>query len=735
MGQTSMFGKTYNTVGSTDSNFLIKTKGDLKVQWGGKYINLIKNGKLATSETDILKTIEDPENIAGNGIYYIPSTNEVWVCIDNKKVNIVGSNSYVSFLVEQNNITSDQKYLALTNAGLYYNSLDEAKQAGIKAGIIFVEEEKKLYIIKDGQLQDYLLQVPQQDKENKFDDLYIGDLHIYQDQDFSTFSAYKLKIVLNDEEYMSFDNRIIKINCSLQVKDRIQSEGATENSGFRLYNSNGSSTLEVDNLVWRNKPNSYDFYTEKLLSPIIYNKNNIILTAKEKENNLVECYLKYTNEYEIEQYVYVYLSEENSQYLIQFSSYLEDSQYILQATIVNNKVAPEDIVLKVIYDDPSKETQITIEKSKTKGNTTVQYDSTLTVSSAEVIQGPENVIFKQEDSLNLHFSKGEPTEYKIVDSQDNSITIEVEVEEISKFLDRCQGAMVCLSRSPMVRINNNTIEILDRTEEDDTLHSILGQVQESEIEALKECPQETKEVKVGIYSDNFIGLNSKLYDTVFKKLCGYPKYDDSIEIPEDVKDEKYDQSVPNIAWIKELLKLAVPKGTIAMFNGSQEIPEGWAICDGTNGTPNLVGKFIKGVGTLGEIGANQSELNENNELVLTQQHLPEHTHPHTHSLKDVTTDSSGELSVDLVYSDYNWGIDSYSSSVITSVSGEGVTSTSGSVSGISSIHTQGGSAVGGDHSHTISGSVSTNEDIPTEWTNKPIKIEPRSYSLVFIMKL
>lgn len=35
-GKTNMFGKTYNTIGSTDSNFLIKTKGDLKVQWGGQ---------------------------------------------------------------------------------------------------------------------------------------------------------------------------------------------------------------------------------------------------------------------------------------------------------------------------------------------------------------------------------------------------------------------------------------------------------------------------------------------------------------------------------------------------------------------------------------------------------------------------------------------------------------------------------------------------------------------------
>lgn len=41
-GKINMFGKTYNTIGSTDSNFIIKTKGDLKVQWGGKFIDVIK---------------------------------------------------------------------------------------------------------------------------------------------------------------------------------------------------------------------------------------------------------------------------------------------------------------------------------------------------------------------------------------------------------------------------------------------------------------------------------------------------------------------------------------------------------------------------------------------------------------------------------------------------------------------------------------------------------------------
>ncbi len=38
-----------------------------------------------------------------------------------------------------------------------------------------------------------------------------------------------------------------------------------------------------------------------------------------------------------------------------------------------------------------------------------------------------------------------------------------------------------------------------------------------------------------------------------------------------------------------------PRGMILMWSGSiTEIPRGWALCDGTNGTPDLRGKFIQG---------------------------------------------------------------------------------------------------------------------------------------------
>lgn len=43
---------------------------------------------------------------------------------------------------------------------------------------------------------------------------------------------------------------------------------------------------------------------------------------------------------------------------------------------------------------------------------------------------------------------------------------------------------------------------------------------------------------------------------------------------------------------------ALPKGVIVMWSGkADEIPAGWSLCDGNNGTPDLRDRFVMGVGT------------------------------------------------------------------------------------------------------------------------------------------
>ena len=70
--------------------------------------------------------------------------------------------------------------------------------------------------------------------------------------------------------------------------------------------------------------------------------------------------------------------------------------------------------------------------------------------------------------------------------------------------------------------------------------------------------------------------------------------------------------------------LKLPTGAIVMWYGSTPIPDKWYICDGTNGTPDLRGKFVLGAGaqglTYGSSGGS-FKIEKNN--------LPEHTHNNT----------------------------------------------------------------------------------------------------------
>ena len=76
----------------------------------------------------------------------------------------------------------------------------------------------------------------------------------------------------------------------------------------------------------------------------------------------------------------------------------------------------------------------------------------------------------------------------------------------------------------------------------------------------------------------------------------------------------------------------VPKGGIIMWSGTiANIPTGWVLCDGSNGTPNLIAKFIRGVATN---STNPGTTGGSDTHTLTTAEMPAHTHTdsgHTHA--------------------------------------------------------------------------------------------------------
>ena len=64
-------------------------------------------------------------------------------------------------------------------------------------------------------------------------------------------------------------------------------------------------------------------------------------------------------------------------------------------------------------------------------------------------------------------------------------------------------------------------------------------------------------------------------------------------------------------------------GCIIMWSGaSNVIPDGWALCNGENGTPDLRGRFVLGAGGAYAVGNTGGEEAHK----LTKQELPSHSH-------------------------------------------------------------------------------------------------------------
>lgn len=78
-----------------------------------------------------------------------------------------------------------------------------------------------------------------------------------------------------------------------------------------------------------------------------------------------------------------------------------------------------------------------------------------------------------------------------------------------------------------------------------------------------------------------------------------------------------------------------PINTIVMFNGLvDDLPENWAFCDGTNGTPDLRNKFIRGANDFGEVGSYVSSSTHTHSVVSSAAHthtLHEADNSHRHS--------------------------------------------------------------------------------------------------------
>lgn len=75
--------------------------------------------------------------------------------------------------------------------------------------------------------------------------------------------------------------------------------------------------------------------------------------------------------------------------------------------------------------------------------------------------------------------------------------------------------------------------------------------------------------------------------------------------------------------VDSLLAARLPAGMITMWSGSiSTVPAGWALCNGSNGTPDLRNRFVVGAGSTYSVG----DTGGSNSVTLTTAQMPSHNH-------------------------------------------------------------------------------------------------------------
>ena len=208
---------------------------------------------------------------------------------------------------------------------------------------------------------------------------------------------------------------------------------------------------------------------------------------------------------------------------------------------------------------------------------------------------------------------------------------------------------------------------------------------------------------------------------------------------------------PNIAWAitgdaAYFNKGAVPVGTIVMWGKPiSAIPAGWSLCNGTNGTPNLTGRFIRhadadasGTVNVGATGGASTD-------VITTSSNGAHTHTalaggdHSHG----GTTGAHALTASQIPEHSHTYTGSYARNRDTTTSGSLVIQLDGNAQGLSTAQTPvtaNGLSLGGGaaHSHTIASSgthTHTTDSQGAHTHTATVDTLPPFYALAYIMRI
>lgn len=639
-----LFGRTYSTVGNSDSDFIIKTRGQVKVQWGKKFIDIIKDGKLNV-DVSFIGSVDSYNDIGSkDGLYYVKEDGSIYLVVNGNKINILGDvdGTYVSFASKQDT-ADEQKGQASKNLGIRYSSKDEATEYGVTNGIVFLEDANRWYIVEDGvftlypsELESpYKKQLIISKEDNSIGALVISGqgnsnalvfnagsdtLSIYKDFDnYSIDSSSPIITTVGTTSTAELGLDGLSLSESLFC-DSIESSSASDSTGFKLYMLDGKSILSVDQLMVRESSDIVDITYEELVTLI---DSTSLSTATRYRITDFQNEWELTTEEDVidedEQAV-----DENGDPLwqdedetIPVIAVHKNTHPLIVSAITTSKLAStgtfdDNREWKVEYD-PSYNETLSVNRYDESGN----FIETVELAAKGRIT---RLTDEKGNSCNYDFKH---LRFKITeDGVDKWIYTFRNGEEDLSLTDTCKNNVLTVnnyeikSETVTVRDNGNIVTLQGTLSDNNfgTINSnfnFSGTANKLNVSGTLEnvtFKEDSTIDEVTIRSLTNVTFNESFSRTTFHSDINDVDFDTTVYAllydNEKVKDVYYNNNTVSVICIPDIAVATsgIPAGTIVMYNGTSGIPAGWAICDGTEGTPNLTGNFIKASGTAGETG-------------------------------------------------------------------------------------------------------------------------------------
>lgn len=639
-----LFGRTYSTVGNSDSDFIIKTRGQVKVQWGKKFIDIIKDGKLNV-DVSFIGSVDSYNDIGSkDGLYYVKENGSIYLVVNGNKINILGDvdGTYVSFASKQDT-ADEQKGQASKNLGIRYSSKDEATEYGVTNGIVFLEDANRWYIVEDGvftlypgELESpYKKQLIISKEDNSIGALVISGqgnsnalifnagsdtLSIYKDSDnYSVDSSSPIITTVGTTSTAELGLNGLSLSKSLFC-DSIESSSASDSTGFKLYMLDGKSILSVDQLRVRESSDIVDITYEELVTLI--DSTSLSTTTRYRITDFQNEWELTTEEDVIDEDEQAV--DENGDPLwqdedetIPVIAVYKNTHPLIVSAITTSKLAStgtfdDNREWKVEYD-PSYNETLSVNRYDESGN----FIETVELAAKGRIT---RLTDEKGNSCNYDFKH---LRFKITeDGVDKWIYTFRNGEEDLSLTDTCKNNVLTVNnyeiKSETVTVRDNgTIVTLQGTLSDNNFGTInsnfnfSGTANKLNVSGTLEnvtFKEDSTIDEVTIKSLTNVTFNESFSRTTFHSDINDVDFDTTVYAllydNEKVKDVYYNNNTVSVICIPDMSTATsgIPAGTIVMYNGTSGIPAGWAICDGTEGTPNLTGNFIKASETAGETG-------------------------------------------------------------------------------------------------------------------------------------